>query len=188
MVHSNARASEVAEIETDAGPPRADDEPETFEEFYDREFTAVVALAYVLSGSRSGAEDIAQEAFIATHRQWRRVGRFERPDAWVRRVAANLSVSSVRRRLAEGRALLRVASLRPPPLPAPPSETHEFWSAVRSLPKRQAQVVALFYLEDLAVARIAEVLEMAEGTVKAHLHAGRRSLAARLQLDDEEDA
>jgi outer membrane protein assembly factor BamB len=43
---------------------------------------------------------------------------------------------------------------------------------VRSLPRRQAQVVALHYLGDLPVAEIARVLGCAEGTVKAHLHFG----------------
>ena len=62
----------------------------------------------------------------------------------------------------------------------------EFWDAVRSLPRRQAQVVALHYLEDLSVADVAEVLEMAPGTVKKHLHDGRRTLARRLQVEEAE--
>jgi RNA polymerase sigma-70 factor, ECF subfamily len=62
----------------------------------------------------------------------------------------------------------------------------DFWRAVRALPRRQAQAIALFYLEDLPVAAIAEVLDCAEGTVKALLHQGRRTLAARLGLDHEE--
>src|SRR6476646_2194102 len=49
---------------------------ETFEEFYEREFAAVVGLAYALSGNRSGAEDLAQEAFLLAHRDWDRVGTY----------------------------------------------------------------------------------------------------------------
>jgi RNA polymerase sigma-70 factor (ECF subfamily) len=55
---------------------------------------------------------------------------------------------------------------------------------VRSLPKRQRQVVALHYLEDLPVTRIAEIIDVAEGTVKAHLHAARAALAAKLDLEE----
>ena len=51
----------------------------------------MVELAYALSGSRTGAEDIAQEAFLRAYRDWGRVGSYEHQAAWVRRVAANLS-------------------------------------------------------------------------------------------------
>jgi RNA polymerase sigma factor (sigma-70 family) len=53
---------------------------------------------------------------------------------------------------------------------------------VRTLPHRQAQAVALYYLEDLSVQQIAVVLDCAEGTVKAHLAKARHTLAKRLQL------
>jgi len=63
---------------------------ESFEDFYARDFKPVVALAYALSGNRASAEDLAQEAFLAAHRRWDKVGRLVRRDAWVRRVVANL--------------------------------------------------------------------------------------------------
>jgi predicted RNA polymerase sigma factor len=46
---------------------------------------------------------------VVAHRQWGRIGGYDDPGAWVRRVAANLAVSRVRRRLAEARALVRLA-------------------------------------------------------------------------------
>src|SRR5262245_50519003 len=92
---------------------------ETFEEFSAREFRAVVGLAYALSGSRSGSEDLAQEAFLAAHRSWDRIGGFDQPGAWVRRVVANLAVSMFRRRLAETKALARSALGTRTTLPAP---------------------------------------------------------------------
>lgn len=64
-----------------------------------------------------------------------------------------------------------------------PDADRDFWAAVRSLPRRQAAVIALHYYEDLPVADIAAVLGIAEGTVKAHLHKGRESLARRLGAD-----
>jgi len=159
--------------------------PRPFEDFYRKEFPAVVGLAYALSGSRAGAEDLAQEAFLAAYRSWPRVSGFDKPEAWVRRVVANKSVSFIRRRVVETRGLARLALRREPALPGLEAEDAEFWAAVRSLPKRQAQVVALHYLEDLPVSRIAEILDVAEGTVKAHLHAARGALAAKLHLDEE---
>jgi RNA polymerase sigma factor (sigma-70 family) len=159
--------------------------PEAFEDFYVREYAAVVGLAYALSGSRWGAEDLAQEAFLAAHRDWERIGSYEQPAAWVRRVVANLSVSAFRRRAAEAKALARVAFGRGEPLPDLAAADPEFWAAVRALPRRQAQVVALFYLEDRSVADVAETLDMTPGTVKRHLYDGRKALARRLRVMEE---
>ncbi len=166
----------------------ASDEPAlAFEDFYAEEYAAVVGLAYALCGSRSGAEDLAQEAFLASHRNWQRIGRYDQPGAWVRRVVANLSVSAVRRRVAEAKALARLAAFgERTEVPDLAAGDPEFWAAVRSLPRRQAQVVALFYLEDRAVADVAVILDMSPGTVKRHLHDGRRALARRLREEDAE--
>jgi RNA polymerase sigma-70 factor, ECF subfamily len=158
----------------------------SFEQFYLNEFRGVVALTYALTGSRVAAEDIAQEAFLAAHRQWERISGYEHQGAWVRRVAANLAVSSIRRSRSEARALLRLQRQPAPALDPLPDDSADFWRAVRRLPKRQAQVVALHYLEDLSVRQIATVLNCAEGTVKVLLHRGRRTLAHRLNLLVEE--
>jgi RNA polymerase sigma-70 factor, ECF subfamily len=158
----------------------------SFEELYRAEYPAMVALAYALCGSRGAAEDLAQEAFLAAHRNWDRIGRYDLPAAWVRRVVANLAVSSFRRRMAEAKALTRAALGEPTTVPDLTAGDPDFWAAVRSLPRRQAQVVALFYLEDLPIADIAAILEMSPGTVKRHLFDGRRSLAHRLGMEDEE--
>lgn len=152
----------------------------SFEAFYEREYRAVVGLAYALSGSRYAAEDITQDAFVAAHRAWEKVGMYDRPGAWVRRVVSNISVSQFRKRTREARALARIALRQSNALPALPEPDHEFWQHVRALPKRQAQAIALYYLEDRPVAEIAEILDCAENTVKVHLHKGRKALAARL--------
>jgi RNA polymerase sigma factor (sigma-70 family) len=106
---------------------------------------------------------------------------------WVRRVCANLATSQVRRRGIEARALLRLSAR--PHLPVVLTDEDEtFWVAVRSLPRRQAQVVALFYLYDLAVTDIAATLEMSEGSVKTHLSRARATLAQRLTIPGGDDA
>lgn len=154
-----------------------------FETFYEREFRAVTGLAYALSGSRGAAEDLAQEAFLAAHRNWARVSRYDKPEAWVRRVVANMAVSRFRKAMREARALARLG--RPEPvIERLPVEAEHFWREVRALPNRQAQAIALFYLEDRSVAEIAEILDCAENTVKVHLHKGRARLAKRLGLEE----
>ena len=165
--------------------PQVERPPETFEDFYRREYIPVVGLAYALSGSRSGAEDLAQEAFLAAHRNWGRIAGYEQPGAWVRRVVANLSVSAYRRRAAEAKALARAAFGERTELPDLGATDPEFWAAVRALPRRQAQVVALFYLDDLPIAEVGDILGMTSGTEKRHLYNGRQALARRLQIEED---
>lgn len=155
---------------------------EEFETFYARELASVVGLAFVLSGSRSGAEDLAQEAFVAALRHWERIAVFDDPGAWVRRVVANRAVSGFRRRAAEARALLRLDSrAEVPDLSAASAAT---WDAVRRLPRRQAQAVALRYLDGRPVSEIGRILGCSENTVKTHLARARRTLTAMWAEED----
>ena len=155
-----------------------------FDMFYRAEFRKVLGLVGVLSGSR-WAEEMTQEAFLRAYRDWDSVGRMDRPDAWVRVAAMNLARSAFRRRRTEAKALLRLGH---PVTVLPDLEPRfaEFWAEVRKLPARQAQVIALHYLEDRPVAEIAKMLGTAPGTVKAQLHTARTTLADRLGATLEE--
>ncbi|MGH8871368.1 MAG: RNA polymerase sigma factor [Acidimicrobiia bacterium] len=156
--------------------------PGSFELFYREDYASVVALAYALSGNRWVAEDLAQEAFLRAHREWARVGEMESPSGWVRLVALNLARSRLRRLRSEAIAKLRMSPAEATPNLVSDSESDAFWEEVRRLPTRQAQAIALRYIEDLSVTEIAEVLEIAEGTAKALLHQGRGRLRRQLSV------
>jgi RNA polymerase sigma-70 factor (ECF subfamily) len=143
-----------------------------FEGFYRRHFPGAVALAHALAGGRV-AEDIAQEAMWATFKKW---DELEVPERWLFRVIANRSRSVLRRSYAEARATQRlVGGVRD--IVELPEPTEEFWAVVRRLPRRQAQTVALVFVEDLSTADVAEVLGCAEATFRGHLHRARQRLA-----------
>jgi RNA polymerase sigma factor (sigma-70 family) len=146
----------------------------TFEDVFAAEQQPLVKLAWALTGSRAVAEELAQEAFLRLHQSWQRVSRYDDPGAWVRRVLLNLAASRRRRLAAEAKALVRLRCERQ--VPSVSSQTSELCAAIRSLPRRQAYALALYYLDDLPVADIAKILGCAEGTVRAHLHAGRQTL------------
>ncbi len=165
---------------------KARTETESFEGFYQREYLRVVALAYAISGDRSSAEDIAQDAFIAAHRHWDRIGRFDAPGAWVRRVATNGAISRRRRSGSESKALGRVAHDQHVVVSNElTAETAELWDAVRQLPKRQAQAIALTYLEGYAPAEVAAILECRTTTAKTHLKRAKQNLGRRLGMIEE---
>lgn len=184
--------SSTAEDGADQGAvPVADDDlarvlrVESFDAFYAREYSSLVAMAFALTGSRAHAEDVAQEAMLTAYRRWDDVSRLDLPAAWVRRVCANTATSLVRRRIVEARALVRLRSR--PVVVAELDETDgAFWAEVRRLPRRQAQCVALRYVYGCSVAEIAGILGCADGTVKSQLWHARARLAERLGESIEE--
>ncbi len=153
---------------------------EDFERFFRSEYRAVLGLAIVMSGSRSSGEELTQDAFLVTFREWERVGRLDNPGAWVRRIVANRSVSRYRRVAGETKALFRLSSQTRQISHLELDDGLDVWREVRRLPRRQAQVVALTYLEDLPRRAVAEILECGEETVKTHLERARRTLASPL--------
>jgi RNA polymerase sigma-70 factor, ECF subfamily len=164
--------------------PFAEPEVHSFDEWYHREYRRVVALVYTLSGSRTAAEELTQDAFLEAHRRWGTLSTYDDPGGWIRKVAMNKARSRFRRAGAEARAYARHIG-RQRDLPAVlPESAEAFWAAVRSLPTQQAKVVALHYLDDLPVDEIADILDIASGTVKTHLHRARASLAERLTPED----
>ncbi len=158
---------------------------ERFETFYLRELPGLVALARALTRSPGSAEDIAQEAMIAAYRRWAEVSTLDMPAFWVRRVCANLASSHIRRRSIEARAMLRLGTRPAPPTELPPTD-EAFWTAVRDLPRRQAQVVALHYVFDMSVLDIAHSLACSPNTVKTHLVRGRAALSVTFNVEPED--
>jgi RNA polymerase sigma-70 factor (ECF subfamily) len=178
--------SEVSRAETVTSPGVPKRRPASFDEFYVGELPRLVALARGLCGA-SIAEDVAQEAMLVAFRRWREVGDLERPDLWVRRTCANLAVSQFRRKVVELRAIGRLGARRTPPAELSPG-TEDFWAAVRSLPRRQAQAAALRFVYDLPIADIAATLDCTEGTVKQHLSRARHALADSLGVTEQEES
>jgi RNA polymerase sigma factor (sigma-70 family) len=159
---------------------------DSFDEFFRADFRQVVGLMHALSGSWLAAEDLAQDAFIAASKHWEAIRNYDKPRAWVRKVALRGLRSWGRRRRAEGNAILRFISAQDfTGVARLPTEAAEIWQEVRKLPPRQAEVIALFYYEGYSVAEITEILDIAGGTVKAHLNHARKRLARTLDRRSE---
>ena len=182
MIETTEPSEPDADTERHAAPSISVAVHESFADFYAREIRNVIGLAYVLSGSRTGAEDFAADAFLVAFRHWDRIGSYDNAGAWVRRVAVNRSISTARRRLAEVKALIRVSNERDV-IPELSADNEHLWASVRRLPRRQAQVIALHYWDGLNVREIAGVLELTEATVKTHLQRARQTLADTCSKD-----
>lgn len=158
---------------------------DAYDAFFRREYPVMVSLGVALTGDRELARDIAQESMLRAYHHWPQLVAFDRPGAWCRQVAINLVRDGWRRRRSEEAAVGRLRRERVHSVPAPRSPSDEFWAAVRALPGRQREAIALYYIADRSVGEIAATLGIAEGTVKGILFDARQTLAARLGLRED---
>lgn len=167
----------------------------SFDAFYADQYALAVRLALSLTGRMSVAEEHVQDAFVSAHNSWDRVSTFDRPDLWLRRVLVNRCLSGWRRLRTERRLIERLTREGQPPglstadYAVDTERDAALWQAVRSLPRRQAQVIALRYVEELSVREIGEVLGCSEDTIRTHERRARAALATTLSLPiEQEDA
>lgn len=149
-----------------------DDATDEYTWFFRAEFRAVVQTAYLMLHDRQHAEDVAQEAFTQLLVHWKKVSRYERPDAWVRRVAIRLAARTAKR---ERRRADVERDERPEATMTLPDV--DLVRALRSLPPQQRAAVVLYYFEDRPTAEVAHILDCSESTATVHLHKARKRLA-----------
>ena len=153
----------------------------TFERFFRDEYPRLVPMLHAVTGDRQRAEDLAQEALAKAERDWARVGGFDKPGAWVRRVALNASSNVRRQRAREALALRRLGTAAPAAAPDAGETDEQLWCLVRRLPEQQRWAVTLFYVDDRSVGDVAAILGCSEGSVKTHLSRARATLAKQLE-------
>src|SRR5262245_30368729 len=156
---------------------------ERFDDFYLASRGRLLGQLFALTGDLHDAEDLVQEAFAKAAARWARIGAYEAPEAWVRRVAFNLAVNRQRRLRRHARALFRLGKPQDtvPPLDAGKAD---LVAALRRLPLRQREVIVLHHLADLPVQAVAAQLGLPDGTVKSLLSRGRATLARLLSDAD----
>lgn len=118
------------------------------------------------------AQDATQEAFIQLLLNWDRVSRFDRPGAWVRRVAIRLGNRATRRDARRRAAEVSVEPVAQENL----GFDVDVLSAIRVLSHHQRVAVVLFYYERASLEEIGEVLGCSSSTAGVHLHRARGRL------------
>lgn len=157
---------------------------------YDKYKNAVYRTALAITHDLDAAQDILQDVFIRLQRSASKVDP-ERPILpWLYRVTVNLTYSSLRRRrwiLVPIDEIMQYigASKDSPERQAVKRETREsVMSALAKLPPSQRVVVVLYYLNDLSLRDIADLLECPVGTVKSRLFYSRENLRKTLEGDE----
>jgi RNA polymerase sigma factor (sigma-70 family) len=153
-----------------------------YADFFRAEFAAVTRTAYLVVHDRDSAEDISQDAFTQLHLHWAKISGYDRPDAWVRRVAIRLAIRAARRHRLLGSLLGR---LDPPRQES--GANLDLAAALLRLPPQQRAAIALHYYEDRPLTEVALILNCSHATAKVHVFKARRRLAVLLGERNPED-
>ena len=135
-------------------------------EVYRVGYGKLVRLAYLLTGHAAVAEEVVQDAFVASHRAG---DRLRDPYPYVRRAVVNRCRSWGRRYSVE-------RAHRPHPPDPAELAADEMWDALATLNDRQRAAIVLRFYEDLPDDRIAEILDCRQTTVDRTAHRGLQSL------------
>ena len=157
-------------------------------ELYLQHADAAVRLAYLLTGDRTLAEDLVQDAFV---RLAGRLVHLRDPaafEAYLRRTVVNLSRSYFRRRKVERAYLERARGAIATPSAVGSEraieERDELWTALGRLSQRQRAAIVLRFYEDLSERRVAELLNCRPGTVKSLVSQGLETMRNEIRGED----
>jgi len=155
---------------------------------YDRHRQMVYRTALAITGDCEAAADLLQDVFL---RLYRFIDRFDVGlplEPWLYRMTSNLAYTWVKRQKRWLRPLddftdwlLGVRRVTPQRPVENMDVADQLQQALMHLPINQRLVVVFYYVNDLSVQEISEILEVPEGTVKSRLHYGRQALRKKLE-------
>jgi RNA polymerase sigma-70 factor (sigma-E family) len=147
------------------------------------QYRSLVRLACLLLDDRGAGEEVVQDAFVRLHGSADRIRDPASAPAYLRSIVMNLARSRMRRRIVARRHHSRPAGDAPPAEEAVllREDQREVLAALRGLPGRQRECLALRYFHDLSEAEIATALGISTGSVKTHTSRGIAALTKRLE-------
>jgi RNA polymerase sigma-70 factor, ECF subfamily len=167
-------------------------DPHAFAELFARHRDRLWEVALRTLADREEAADALQEALLSAHRAAARFRGDAAVTTWLHRIVVNACLDRMRRRRAHPTVPLPDGNRADPydPAaaggvePAAPAVDHDTVLVVREalaqLPDDQRTAIVLVDLQGFPVAEVAEILQVAEGTVKSRCSRGRARLAVLL--------
>ena len=159
---------------------------ELVEVLFRRHYADLLRLAFVMLGSREAAEDAVQDGFVALHRKWPSLRDPEAAEAYLRSAVLNRCRSWVRRQVTQRATrpllLVREHHERPEDTTVGRDEAGSLVAIMRTLARRQREVLACRFVLELSVAETALLLEISEGSVKTHTHRGLQIFQQRIEV------
>ena len=150
-----------------------EDESASFEDFFARERDRLFGLLVLVTGDRHEAEDLAQDAFVATWERWDRVGTVDNPSGYLHRTAMN----AFRKRYRRAQILRRITGSVAGRTTAPGADASlELDETLRSLTPRQRAALVLTELLGYNASEAASMLGVKASTIGALKHQARTAL------------
>ena len=154
-----------------------------FEEFFDKEYRRLGKAVYLLTGDRSEAEDVTQEAMSRAYERWERVSSMDSPAGYVYRSALNIYRKRLRR---PGPINPEISPAAGTPDPAVEVEARdEILRALSGLPAKQREALVLVEWLGLDSAEAGRVLSIDAASVRGRIHRARTAIRDRLGVPDE---
>ncbi|GAA3557955.1 SigE family RNA polymerase sigma factor [Amycolatopsis ultiminotia] len=160
-----------------------------FAEYFAAKRDAVRRTAYLLCGDWHKADDLAQTAFVALHRRWKKIRDRAATDAYLRKTLVRAVIDESRRPWRRERQ----TDVLPEPVPDGPglaervATREDLLAALKQVPPRQRAVLVLRYFDGLDVSAAANALGCSEGNVKSQTARGLANLRQVLDREVETD-
>jgi RNA polymerase sigma-70 factor (sigma-E family) len=158
-----------------------------FAEYFAARRDAVRRTAYMLCGDWHRADDLAQTAFVALHRRWKKIRDRAATDAYVRTTLVRASIDESRR---PWRREWQTETLPEPADDTPGLDDlvatrEDLLAALKEVPPKQRAVLVLRFFEGLDVTSAAKALGCSEGNVKSQTARGLANLRQVLEREVE---
>ncbi len=154
-------------------------------------YRSLVRLAALLLGDTARSEEVVQDAFVKLQLRWGGLRRLDAAPAYLRSAVLNGARSLLRHQQVTDRHGARRTSAPPADTPEAAAlardEHRRVVGALRRLPERQREALALRYYLDLSEAEMAAAMGVTAGSVKTHVHRGLAALARALAPEGEEE-
>jgi RNA polymerase sigma-70 factor (sigma-E family) len=154
-----------------------------FEAFFRNEYDHLFQAAFLLTGSRHEADDIAQEALLRAFERWDRVRDMDSPAGYVYRVALNLDRSRMRKVAVRARRIFASVPIDDPSTAVVASQ--QVLHALANLPRGQREAIVLTGWLGMDAEEAGRVLGIDASSVRGRLHRGRAALRTLLGETDE---
>jgi RNA polymerase sigma-70 factor, ECF subfamily len=158
-----------------------DETTTSFEDFFERERDRLFGLLVLVTGDRQEAEDLAQDAFVATWERWDRVRAVDNPVGYLHRTAMN----AFRRRYRRAQILRRITSVAGRTTAAPVDASLELDETLGALTPRQRAALVLTELLGYSAAEAASFLRVKASTIGALKHQARTALKRESETADD---
>lgn len=153
---------------------------DAYERLATAEHAPILKAAYAVTGDIEVAREVTQDAFADLFVHWHKVSAYDRPGAWLRRVAIRKAIK-VSERDNKRRVLHAAAELTSDDSQWSDTDTEsEILPLLDRLSPNQRAAIYLRYYDDLAVGEVADILGCKPATVSVHLNRGRERLGVLL--------